>query len=200
MQRITNPVRYVLSTVISIVLASYVYIYFIDLGKDLGFQSVKFIVWAWFAALGWLVVTLKMLDIKGDWLDKYYLPKSFEMNGKLYAGSGVRLYKKFMFNGDIYNRILRKFKPAHRIISNRSSLVVWEKESRAKEFGHLIHFIMGLIALIYALTEGYYQAAIYLAILNILFNLYPIMLQRYNRARIYRILNIVPISNKGESK
>jgi hypothetical protein len=44
----------------------------------------------------------------------------------------------------------------------------------------------------YAVALGWRRFAAYLVVANVAANLYPIVLQRYNRARIYRILVSCP--------
>ena len=43
---------------------------------------------------------------------------------------------------------------------------------------------MGLFTAVYAARIGWYRWALFLTLGNAVFNLYPVMLQRYNRARI----------------
>jgi hypothetical protein len=50
--------------------------------------------------------------------------------------------------------------------------------------------LAALPAIAYALSTGSFKFALYFLIVNIALNLYPILLQRYTRARIIRILSV----------
>lgn len=74
--------------------------------------------------------------------------------------------KKYYFNGTING--LRDF----------------EINSMKAEFGHFIGFTIVMVITIYIGIKGSLQSAIMIFIINILFNFYPFILQRYHRSRI----------------
>ncbi|EPR71182.1 hypothetical protein ADIWIN_3227 [Winogradskyella psychrotolerans RS-3] len=56
------------------------------------------------------------------------------------------------------------------------------------EIGHLIGFIFILIVIVIKLWNGLFLSAFILFLFNIIFNLYPILLQQQNKNRIDHIL------------
>lgn len=116
-------------------------------------------------------------------LDLYFAPKFFEKNGLIYKLLGVHIFKRFLpTGGDIISRITKT-----RTIENgkTETLKRYEKYTRIYEAIHLTAFV-GYIALIMINLSLYW--VVMWVVLNLLINVYPIMVQRYNRGRIYKIL------------
>jgi hypothetical protein len=63
-----------------------------------------------------------------------------------------------------------------------------ENETRSAEAGHGIIFLLMLGLTLYALARGWWDAVGWLMLFNIIFNAYPVLLQRYNRIRLIRII------------
>lgn len=110
---------------------------------------------------------------KYDW---YFEPKSFEKSGKLYEILGVKIFQKLLFGlKEIYS------------LDAAGGILPFEKSTRVLE---AIHIVEGSIVAV--ITAGCIAFKILPASLgisiNIIANIYPIMLQRYNRARVYGIL------------
>ncbi|WP_394804428.1 glycosyl-4,4'-diaponeurosporenoate acyltransferase CrtO family protein [Portibacter lacus] len=55
------------------------------------------------------------------------------------------------------------------------------------EFGHLIPFLLICLISIYLLVIGLIKLAVFTLLINIVGNLYPIILQRHHRMRIEKI-------------
>ncbi|MBI2547225.1 MAG: hypothetical protein HYW23_02150 [Candidatus Aenigmarchaeota archaeon] len=121
--------------------------------------------------------------------DFYFKPKSFERSGKVYEALGVRKFKKIMFNGDYMNALLRKYNPNHKLIRNEGSAKSWEMFTRIYEGIHVGFGSLMLSGMVDRLANGDYDGAAIIAAINTVVNIYPIMLQRYNRARIYKVLD-----------
>ena len=66
----------------------------------------------------------------------------------------------------------------------RDGLKNLETQSMKSEFGHLIPAILIALITIYLLILGHYLLVFFTTILNILGNIYPIILQRHHRMRI----------------
>jgi len=59
-----------------------------------------------------------------------------------------------------------------------------EVQSRKSEFGHLFPFLLlGLLSFFY-LALGLVRLAVFILLINLIFNLYPILLQRHHQMRI----------------
>ncbi|MEX1020075.1 MAG: hypothetical protein WDZ49_10475 [Litorilinea sp.] len=118
----------------------------------------------------------------------YFTPWLVEQDGRLYEFLGIRTFKRFVPNGDLVNRLIRRTDPAYRFLQNRGAAQAFLDKTRSSERGHLVLLFMGIFTAVYALRIDWHSWAIGLTIGNVVFNVYPIMLQRYNRLRITRII------------
>jgi hypothetical protein len=84
-----------------------------------------------------------------------------------------------------WEKLNKKDNPVAR---NLKALNHLEYRTRQSEFGHLIIFFIVLGFNIFVAVRYGILASIWLFILNILLNLYPIFLQRYNRPRLQRAI------------
>ena len=120
--------------------------------------------------------------------DSYFRPRAFELSGRLYEAAGVHRFGRFMMHGDYMNRRIRRIIPGYRFVGGRDSLHRVETHTRESERGHLVWLLSGVPPTIYAMVSGWLKFAAYFVAVNIILNIYPILLQRYTRARICRIL------------
>lgn len=121
--------------------------------------------------------------------DTYLEPKSFEMNGRLYEMLGIRqfgsAYRKIFDSIIKYGQYKDKKWVENFSSDSLESLVDFTKMT---EQIHLGPFIATNALMIVELAIGNYPLAIGCGVVNTVVNLYPIMLQRYNRNRINKIL------------
>lgn len=61
-------------------------------------------------------------------------------------------------------------------------------QSRKSEFGHILPFIVISFTCIYLIIEGEILISIIALIINVVGNLYPVILQRYHRMRVQRLV------------
>lgn len=113
-----------------------------------------------------------------DW----FRPLWFE-NRRLYESLGVRLFRRAAPDGDWVNRKLRNAESGYRLIRNRSDLHRHVAEGLAGERTHLAFFLAGLGTAAYALRLDEASSVAFLLPGNFMFNLYPVLLQRYKRVR-----------------
>lgn len=120
------------------------------------------------------------------WMFEFYFrPKWFEQSGKIYEFLGVRLFKKYIPSGDYPFGLFRS--PTLYSTSSRA-LKSYESFYRLAEIIHLIGFmVVGHFCVLF-FTEGDLISGVLWVFMNILVNLYPVFIQRYNRARVYLIL------------
>jgi hypothetical protein len=122
------------------------------------------------------------------------LPRSYYRAGavasarRLYGPPGILLFKRITPNGDLVNRLARRRYPGYRVLGGRADLAKYLEGMRSGERAHLVFLLMGLFTAVYAARIGWHRWALFLTLGNVAFNLYPVMLQRYNRAR----LRIIP--------
>jgi hypothetical protein len=118
----------------------------------------------------------------------YYRPRTFELSGRFYERLGVRWFKRWTPDGDYVVWHIRHFLPEYKVIPNRGCLGRWDVQTRRNEQGHLLWLLVTAPPTFYALFYGWAALAWWLFLGNLIINAYPIMLQRYNRARIQRSL------------
>lgn len=126
--------------------------------------------------------------------ERYYRTKRFESSGRLYESLGIRFFKRFPPNGDYINRVNRRFNPAYRVVCDKASIVEFEASTRLSERCHLIGLFLVLPSVALALALGWNQFALWLLLPNIPLHFYPVLLQRYTRARIERVLKPIRIT------
>lgn len=114
------------------------------------------------------------------WFDS----RNWETDGKIYKRIGVDVFRKVLkwVGWEKLN------KAANPVKKDWESLKKLEYKTRQSEFGHAIIFVIVLIfgiavAFIYGIRQSFW-----LLLLNIILNLYPIGVQRYNRPRLRGIL------------
>ena len=122
----------------------------------------------------------------------WWLPRSYYDAGqtpaarRLYERLGVRLFRRVATNGDLINRAARRESARYRVIRDLGSAGTFVEGNKRGERGHLILLCAGLATAAHALSIGWFGWAIALTAGNTVFNLYPILLLRYNRARVRR--------------
>ncbi|HLC52822.1 MAG TPA: hypothetical protein VJI98_06260 [Candidatus Nanoarchaeia archaeon] len=125
--------------------------------------------------------------------DVYFEPKSFERSGRLYESLGVRYFKKLVMG--TMGRLGKKI-GKHRFANNyflgqedRSvdALKRFDTGTRFNEGVHLFFSLYSSIDAAYNFIVDKPGVAMFMAGLTI-FNASSIMLQRYNRARIYNTI------------
>lgn len=120
--------------------------------------------------------------------ERYYRIKPCEWSGRVYERLGIRFFKRFVPNGDYINRIIRHSDPGYRVVCDEESIARFEVGTRLAEKCHLAGLWLALPCTVYALLLGWNKYALWLLIPNVLLHLYPVLLQRYTRARIQRVL------------
>lgn len=127
--------------------------------------------------------------------DLYFGTRFFDRR-LIYELLGIRIFKRYLpGSGDRAMR--RKCRKAIKN-GNTETLKEYYESTKKYEKIHLesLCVVFPVIFLICALILASYEANVYFflfllplfLIVNLLFNIYPIMLQRYNRARIEKIL------------
>ena len=127
---------------------------------------------------------------------RYFALWDFERDGRFYERLGIRWFKRFATKGDYWNKRRRHSDPGFRKVKDFNSAIEWDARTRHNEFVHLCSLVVGLAIMVwlYSRSEYIWLIAIFFAVL--IWDIYPIMLQRYNRARIWRIKSV----SKDKSK
>ena len=124
--------------------------------------------------------------LKSPLSSPYYNEKAWERRGKIYESFGINFYRKLLvWTG--WEKLNKKSNP---IEKNIKALTHLHYQTKKSELGHIIIFFIVLGFNIFVAFKFGILKSFSLLILNILLNLYPILLQRYNRPRIERAINL----------
>lgn len=114
---------------------------------------------------------------------RYYKLKNQDKLKQVYSIMGVkyfRIFLLFVFWGRNKNR--KKY-----FNGTRTGLQNFVYQSKQSEFGHLSAFVSIVLVNIILLMHRYYTLFIMVMVINIIGNLYPIILQRFHRLRIDKL-------------
>jgi hypothetical protein len=149
--------------------------------REFDFRTASFAFLLNWLVVSWVRVVFEVASISFG--EGYFRPRAFEREGRTYEYLGVRIFKKLMLN-----RISTILNASLRFSGRLDSLKQLETATRAAETAHAIVFLMMLLPTAYALTKGWLDAAGWMMLFNIPLNMYPVMLQRYNRMRLQRLM------------
>jgi Glycosyl-4,4'-diaponeurosporenoate acyltransferase len=112
---------------------------------------------------------------------------------KLQIGRTVRLYKKLGVhrinavaqNGVMVNRLMRRQFGDHKIVSYRhSSISAIIGQTYMFEKFHLVLFVFFVLTMTHAFVHGRWGWTVVIFLTNVLYNVYPNLLQQYVRVRL----------------
>jgi len=127
-------------------------------------------------------------------LDSYFSPKPFERknNGGFYEKLGVKHFQKAIMStiGQYFRKDGIDKKPSQYFIGEKRNFESLRKFEKGTRFNELIHapqsVYTGYMLSKELADENYVLATIYGTLF--LINSYSIILQRYNRARVYNVI------------
>ncbi len=139
-----------------------------------------------FALPGFVFATHRLID------RRYYIIRNSKLLVKVYNLLGISFFRRalLLFFWGIKKNRIKYFN------GTKGGLKNFIYQSKQSEFGHLAALIIIVLISIIFIIKGYLYFAIATSIINIIGNLYPLILQRYHRSRIERILNV---TETGES-
>lgn len=114
----------------------------------------------------------------------YYNSKKWEDSGKIYKWFGVDEFRKVL----VWVGWEKLNKGSNPVKKNLDALKHLEYNTRQSEFGHLIIFFIVLLPSLFVGFHYGFMQSLWLIILNIILNAYPIVVQRYNRPRLQKLL------------
>lgn len=139
------------------------------------------------SALPWFVASVLagtlVLLLPARWYDV----QPFENSGRAYVLAGVSIFRRFVTNGDLINNIVTRRHPNYRVYSYSVLVEALRADCLKSERAHLVAFASGAAATIYAVVIEWHGWAIWLALSNLLGNLYPALVQRQTRIRLRNI-------------
>jgi len=133
-----------------------------------------------------LFVGLFTPALKSQLSSSYFNEKDWEQRGKIYERLGVNFFRKLLvWIG--WEKVIRKAYPLEK---NTGALVNLHYQTKKSELDHLIILIIALGFQIFVTVKFGFMKSMSLLILNVILHVYPIFLQRYNRPRIQRAINL----------
>lgn len=144
-------------------------------------------------AFAWALNFLLMLCVfaftealKSQLNSSYYNEKGWEQRGKVYEHFGINFFRKLLvWIG--WEKLNKKTNP---IEKNTIALMNLHYQTKKSELGHVIVLLIVLGFNVFVAFKFGVLKSLWLLILNVLLNLYPIFLQRYNRPRIERAIKL----------
>lgn len=109
-------------------------------------------------------------------------------NSKFYERLGVKFIRRFVQNGDYINKYFKKSDPHYKLIKDRAHALKYIKTIMMYERYHFLCFVFFLLTAIAAITGHHYLYFSLIIFCNIIYNVCPIMLQQYNRARVLSLI------------
>ncbi len=133
-----------------------------------------------------MTVYLFTQTLKPEFKSNYYNEKKREKKGKIYEYLGINIFRKLLvWIG--WEKLNKKDNP---VGLNSKALIHLEYRTKQSEFGHIIIFFIVTMFFIFVVFKFGILESLWLLALNILLNLYPIFLQRYNRPRLKKAINL----------
>lgn len=113
----------------------------------------------------------------------YHELRGFERDGRVYERLGVRAFKRLLRRGP-----LAAFNPDLHLPAERTPerIAHLDRRMRDAEASHAILFVLTLGVAGHAAVRGWWSAAAWTLLFDVLMNGYPVLLQRYNRALLGR--------------
>jgi hypothetical protein len=113
----------------------------------------------------------------------WFRPRPFERGG-LYPALGLRLFRALATDGDWINGRLRRLDPTYRVVRDKRTRDAHLAGSILNERWHTAWLLLGLVTAASAVSTGQFGWAFAVTLFNVAFNLYPVLHQRYKRARL----------------
>lgn len=131
-----------------------------------------------------VVFSIMTYAIPARWIDKFAVSK----NKTTYERIGVKLLLYFVQNGTLVNHIQKRQRKRPGLIHNRTQAENYLKTIRMQERFHYCCFILFILSTGSAFLTEKPGMALMILLCNITYNVYPILLQQYNKIRINRLL------------
>ena len=138
----------------------------------------------------WIVGFFAIADPNLDhpWLAPYFRTRRWEQDGRRYLDLGVLRFQAFLkkYRVGIFGLRPRDFRVTHDAVF----LEKMERETRAAEVAHGVCFLVVAGFAVYAAVAGHIAGGIWLLVIGVVCQVYPMLLQRYHRPRWRRALTM----------
>ena len=116
---------------------------------------------------------------------------TFERKSGFYKKIGVHHFKKILPVGDWWIKLFNLlFSKKLRVVKSKQDAITWVIFTLSVESLHLLAFLVIIGFTIEDLIHADYQQATKALAINLLVNVYPVFVQRYNRTRLLRIFQL----------
>lgn len=127
--------------------------------------------------------------LKGGLNASYFEEKQWERRGKVYENLGINMFRKIL----VWIGWEKLNKKANPVKHNTIALQHLHYQTKKSELGHLVILLIVFGFNLFVAFKFSVLSSLWLLALNILLNLYPIFLQRYNRPRIERAIHVAKL-------
>lgn len=155
-------------------------------------QGLGSFLFAWILNFLLMVVVLYFTEsTKPKLTSNFFESKKWEKEGRIYEWVGINFFRKLLVIIG-WEKLNKTNNPVKKDLN---TLIQLEYNTRKSEFGHILIFIIVLAVTIFVTIQFSMKETIWLIILNVILNVYPILLQRYNRPRIKRLMIKYSVKN-----
>ena len=131
------------------------------------------------------------MQTRSPWILNYFKPRDFEQikDRTIYDFIGIRTFKKYLpTSGDLVRnwKKINQFNPAR--LPRTEALHLLELKTRNYEWRHILGTFLFILLILLIDKKLTLFDMLFLWLLNMFVNLYPIFLQRYNRIRILKLI------------
>ena len=128
-----------------------------------------------------LILSFLPLLFPNAWFDKMQLGKTTQF----YKLLGVPFLNRFAQNGAIVNKLIKKKFPGYKVVHyNKRMIHKRHQQTYFYEKFHFVLFVFFCFMLFVALHNGQWGWALFIVVSNVLYNIYPILLQQYIRMKL----------------
>lgn len=168
---------------------AFVFVMAITISSAVAFwQGLHSFVFAWILNFMLMMAVLNFTQTFKPGLDSaFYKPKKWEAGGKIYKWIGVNGFRKLL----VWIGWEKLNKPSKPVKKSLTALQNLEYGTRQSEYGHLIIFFFVMVVALFVGAHHGFRQSLWLHVLNVVLNAYPIAVQRYNRPRLQRAIRIM---------
>jgi len=132
-----------------------------------------------------LYILIAIAVIPGFFPNTFYDRIQIGRTTRIYRRLGVGFVNKVAQNGTIINRIIKKKFPDYKMVGyQRSSIRKLFQQTYMFEKFHFMMFVFFISITFNALIKNHFGWAIIISITNVLYNVYPNLLQQYIRLKL----------------
>lgn len=136
----------------------------------------------------WVYISLGASILPGLAPNSFFDRIQLGRSACIYKKIGIAVIRKYSQDGDLINRRIQRRFPGYKVIEKEGALKKYIQRTYIFERFHFILLLFFLFTAVYAAAQGRGWWALLICFSNLLYNLYPMWLQQYNRLRLLLIL------------